>query len=674
MKLLQVLFDIKNKDVDLFNEQLNHEIFEKTIIVDTIQDEFEIFDDVEHYDYIVYTNPNFSISKQLITTTISEMKEKNIKISQFTLRDKYDIEEYEYNLSNYRDVFSTLIIESSLVKNNSLVDTYLNTKMNLFNQDYILVESQYMGKSVRNDDYKENLLYLYMMLMNHVKYQDVLNAFESDLEFTGFIDFAIDNKYFEQNVEKDMQKAYLDTLRKFLKNDRLFQNENYTPYSFFYQLVMKGYDEAALNALVLIKSERYWKEKTAQYLDQPVDLTQDIKQTNAWRQTQKFRDTRIKLKEHLFNFEKNLLKICAKVYKFKNKKEVWLISERINSASDNSYYLYKYIQENRTDLDAYYLIDKKATSAIKKLRKYKNLIYLKSFKHKILMLVADKYITSFTFEETMAPFNQNLYKKIYKKELLNKKVISIQHGMIIHNISPYLSKNCYKVDYITANSKYEKEIIMETLGYNDDEVLITGMARHDNLLETSKMSNEILFMPTWQRGLQNLSQSQFLQTEYYKKLNHFINHPLLYNYLKDNNLTLNVLMHPQFEKYSEQLTGNDENVKFQSTTKVEIPDLIAKSKFLITDFSSVAVDFLFQKKNVVFYQYNKYASHHVPSKQIRYEEIGEVVANLEELFATLNKFKDNQFALLPKYENSYERLYEVKQNIRETIVNKIKEI
>lgn len=62
-------------------------------------------------------------------------------------------------------------------------------------------------------------------------------------------------------------------------------------------------------------------------------------------------------------------------------------------------------------------------------------------------------------------------------------------------------------------------------------------------------------------------------------------------------------MHPQFEKYSEQLTGNDENVKFQSTTKVEIPDLIAKSKFLITDFSSVAVDFLFQKKNVVFYQY-----------------------------------------------------------------------
>ncbi|RIL19771.1 hypothetical protein BUY99_11725, partial [Staphylococcus gallinarum] len=47
---------------------------------------------------------------------------------------------------------------------------------------------------------------------------------------------------------------------------------------------------------------------------------------------------------------------------------------------------------------------------------------------------------------------------------------------------------------------------------------------------------------------------------------------------------------------------------------IEIPNMIAKSKFLITDFSSVAVDFLFQQKNVIFYQYNKYVSHHVPSK------------------------------------------------------------
>lgn len=137
---------------------------------------------------------------------------------------------------------------------------------------------------------------------------------------------------------------------------------------------------------------------------------------------------------------------------------------------------------------------------------------------------------------------------------------------------------------------------MDTLGFRDEEVLITGMARHDNLLEKSTINNEILFMPTWQRGLQNLTPAQFIGTEYYKKIFELINHPYLYNYLKENNLRMNVLMHPQFEKYSEQLKGSNEYVQFQTTTNVEIPDLIAKSKFLITDFSSVSVDFLFQKR------------------------------------------------------------------------------
>lgn len=71
--------------------------------------------------------------------------------------------------------------------------------------------------------------------------------------------------------------------------------------------------------------------------------------------------------------------------------------------------------------------------------------------------------------------------------------------MIIHNISPYLSKSQYSIDYITANSQYEKDIIVETLGYNNDDVLITGMSRHDNLLDKSvatQYTKEVLFMPT----------------------------------------------------------------------------------------------------------------------------------------------------------------------------------
>lgn len=203
-----------------------------------------------------------------------------------------------------------------------------------------------------------------------------------------------------------------------------------------------------------------------------------------------------------------------------------------------------------------------------------------------------------TIEETLLPYDTSVYKKIYKKELLKKIIISIQHGMIIHNISPYLSKSQYSIDYITANSQYEKDIIVETLGYNNDDVLITGMSRHDNLLDKSvatQYTKEVLFMPTWQRGLQNLTVSQFLESNFYKKIYSLLNNERLIQFLKREQLHLNVLMHPQFEKYVQYLKSNKEEITFLSMSDVEIPNMIAKSKFLITDFSSVAVDFLFRR-------------------------------------------------------------------------------
>ncbi|MDT3918295.1 CDP-glycerol glycerophosphotransferase family protein, partial [Staphylococcus saprophyticus] len=76
--------------------------------------------------------------------------------------------------------------------------------------------------------------------------------------------------------------------------------------------------------------------------------------------------------------------------------EVWLLSERTNSASDNSYFLYDYLQNQRKDIRSYYLIEKNAKNHLPKLKQYKNIIFLRSFKHKLFMLIANKYLTSFT--------------------------------------------------------------------------------------------------------------------------------------------------------------------------------------------------------------------------------------------------------------------------------------
>ncbi|PTJ24308.1 CDP-glycerol glycerophosphotransferase family protein, partial [Staphylococcus simulans] len=225
-----------------------------------------------------------------------------------------------------------------------------------------------------------------------------------------------------------------------------------------------------------------------------------------------------------------------------------------------------------------------------------------------------------------------------------------------------------------VNNKYEKDIIMNTLGFKDDEVFITGMARQDNLLKNSSMGNTVIFMPTWQRELQHLSPSQFVHSEYYLKIKELVNDKRMFNYLKNNRLVLKVLLHPQFNKYINLLNSNNPLIEFLSLESIDLPTLIAEAKFLITDFSSVSVDFLFQQKNILFYQYNKYALHHVPTEDIRYIDIGKVVTNLNDLFEALDSFSANDFKLLPVYQSSYEKLFEIKSDIRSHIFQTIKSL
>lgn len=671
MNLLLILFKTKNMNKKNFDTLLKSSSFTDVVVIDENFDEFSYELD-KKCDFVLFANPNYEITLQQINNGIKQIKRSHINIVQWTLRDINYINNNRYKFTNYRDLFSTLLLPINSQQSEINLKSYFDAIT--YTQEKAYIGTYYIGKDLKNKTYKEDLFNFTNAFLKYTSSQKVPYVFETKEDLISFLDFIIDNQVFEKNIIKSKQLELLDLINKKLKNIKLLQQKNSTDLYIIYRLVFNNYYDEALSALTLYRSRRYWYHIEKEMEKNLDDHYFDIRQTAAWKKTQKLRNLRIYLNHFILYTEKLFLKCITNIFIPIKKKQIWLITERKDSASDNSYFLFEYINKNRDDILSYYILDKTATDTKKKVEKVGKVVDLSSLKHKLLMVLADKYITSFTIEETMLPFNATLYKKIYKNELLKKDIISIQHGMIIHNISPYLSKKNYSIDYITANSKYEKDIIVDTLGYNNNDVLITGMSRHDNLLDKSvdiQNTNEILFMPTWQRGLQNLTVSQFLESDFYKKIYELLNNHELIQFLKNEQLHLNVLMHPQFEKYVQYLKSNIEEITFLSMADVEIPHMIAKSKFLITDFSSVAVDFLFQQKNVIFYQYNKYVSHHVPSKQIRYSDIGQIAKNLKELTSSLVKVSHNNYKLLPQYRDSYEKLFEVKKNIRENTVNTI---
>lgn len=674
MKILLVIFKMRNMNKKNFELLTNSDFFQDVVIIDSNSINLTNVN-VSNYDFVLFANPNFSIRKTEIELGISELEKSRVNIIQWSLRDINYIESNRYTYQNYREIFSTILIPTKNLVNEIELDSYFKNTTFIKKKAYI--SSKYIGNDLKNKNYKKDLIDFTIAFLRFNSFDDIKNTFESEIDLIQFLDFVIDNQVFEKLINKDKQIKIMHLINnKFKKFNDLRRRENTSLY-LFYGLINSEYYEEALTSLMLYRSRRYWYHVEQDMRKELKNSVYDVRSTVAWKKTQKFRNGRLKTRDFYYMIEKHILKFLSEIYKLVSKKQIWLISERRDSASDNSYFLFEYLSKKNNSIKPYYVIDENAKQARKKVEILGNTLMFGSLKHKLFMLIAKKYITSFTVEETMLPFDSFLYKKIYKKELLEKKIISIQHGMIIHNISPYLSKENYLIDYITANSVYEKDIIKDSLGYKDEEVLITGMSRHDNLINKSvkiNETNEILFMPTWQRGLQNLTTSQFLDSNYYQKISEMLNNADFIKYLKTNNLRLNVLMHPQFEKYVQYLKSKTKEISFLSIDKVEIPEMIATSKFLITDFSSVAVDFLFQQKNVIFYQYNKYASHHVPSKQIKYSDIGQIVNDLNELVDALEEIKINEFKLLEKYQTSYEKLFEVKENICEKTINTINDL
>lgn len=687
-KVLKVNFNFANnegKKNDFQNNPIS--IFEKTINIDDIENLNEVLN-LDTFNYIYFSNPLVAINEDEVITIIKKMNMNNIKYANFTLKQINNIEINELFIPDFNDLFMNAIINVEELNKEKISDIFLDSKISKAPKLFVEIQKKRNGNGAWNfQPFKLDvldpgeikiILQGFLYLCETYSKDRITKAFGTDNMLIVEINKLVDNAVFENQLVGDLQTRVLEEIKKIVEN---LDMGSEIPNQLFYKLLKKSYYEEAIKSLSLYRSYNYWNnveiKVTEERANNPLlNNNLDIRKTEMWKSTQKFRDLRISIKNKRRIIKKSILKKKSEKLKKKVNKPIWLISERRDTASDNSYYLYEYLRTKQNEIEPYYLINGNAYKAIEKLEALgkNNIVYFGTEKHELLLLAADKLITSFTIEETMLPFNATEYKKLYENELKEKDIISIQHGMIIHNISPYLSKKDYMVDYITANNRLEKKIIMDTLGFKSNEVLITGMARQDNLIKKTKFSRNILFMPTWQRALQHLKPAQFIESEYYKQIAGLVNNSDILNYLKENNLKIKVLMHPQFEKFASLLISNNELVEFLSLKEVEVPDLITDCRLLITDFSSVCVDFLFQKKNVIFFQYNKYASHHVASKEIQYSDIGTVVPNIDELLSTLQAIKENDYKLLPEFEKSLEELFDLKHDIREHIFTTIKSL
>lgn len=343
-------------------------------------------------------------------------------------------------------------------------------------------------------------------------------------------------------------------------------------------------------------------------------------------------------------------------------RHIWLIGERYNEARDNGYHLFKYIRKNHPNIKIYYLIDKNSRD-IKNIEESGNIIYFGTYKHYIYYFLANKHINSHGSGYGCMPdiWACRLLECFFSRKAKN---IFIQHG-ITKDFMPSLTKNKSKIDLFVCGAKPEYDYVKETFGYKDSEVKYLGLARFDNLYKF-EVKNQIMYMPTWRTWLANISIEEFKSTNYYKSIQSLINNDKLIKMLKQNNLKLIVCLHPITQKYSHLLNSSCENIIIASTKEYDIQNLLKESILCITDYSSVAFDFAYMEKPVIYYQfdYDEYRKMHFKEGYFSYlkDGFGNIVIQEDELINEIEKNIQSNFILTDQIRRRINKFFELRDN------------
>ena len=354
-----------------------------------------------------------------------------------------------------------------------------------------------------------------------------------------------------------------------------------------------------------------------------------------------------------------ILKLLTAICSLFIKKPIWLVSDRLSYANDNGYHLFKYINENnKADVNAYFVLDKNSED-YKKMKDIGKVVSYKSLKYNILFLLSDKVVSSSGEDWVINPFKggREMYKGLYTFDF-----IFLQHGITKDDLSIWLNKlhKNIKLFVTAANGEYDS-IVNGAYGYTEEDVKLVGFPRYDNLVD--KREKKVVIMPTWRKSLvgkdsvdipgEREYSENFKNSDYFKFFNGLINHPKVIETFEKYGYTGEFVIHPSHLK---QDVDFEENEVFSINSGfADYQKYFRESSLLITDYSSVVMDFAYLNKPAIYTHFDKesfFGQHTYSEGYFDYERdgFGPVLYDLESTVeALISKIEDGC-----KQESKYE--------------------
>lgn len=343
-------------------------------------------------------------------------------------------------------------------------------------------------------------------------------------------------------------------------------------------------------------------------------------------------------------------------------RQIWLLSDRVDRADDNGEAMFRYLRENPPEnTDVYFIIDKNCDD-YKRLQPLGNIIASCSKKHLMLHLLADYILSSQGNEWVENPFGDS--KKYFRDLYHQPKYICLQHGITKDDQTNWLNRFNKDIYGLIASCKPEYDSFLEyPYYYTEKEIWLTGMPRYDLLHHNEK--RYITIMPTWRKTLMSrvmdeelhtpmwVINDDFEQSSYFKFYNELVNNEKLLENAEKYGYTICFMPHTMVLPKIDLFDRNPQVIFFDLNKSCR--EVFAESDLMVTDYSSVAFDFAYLEKPVIYSQFDReefFAGHSYSEGYFDYERdgFGEVAYNAEDTVRLIIEYMKNGCKLKEKYK------------------------
>ncbi len=216
----------------------------------------------------------------------------------------------------------------------------------------------------------------------------------------------------------------------------------------------------------------------------------------------------------------------------------------------------------------------------------------------------------------------------------NQQYLSLWHGMPIkamgfmqnfdtsilanHNAAQnalYAAKN---IDALISTSVFTKMALASSLHIQANKIFVTGQPRTDSLFQPKakeklsriinkniKASTKILiYLPTFREGFMQSEEGLTIKSNLFRSTSFDIQS--FNKFLERNNLLLIAKLHPFEENLYPDIDTTQTNIKILTSKNLQnslldLYDVLGAAEILITDYSSVYIDFLLLEKPIIFF-------------------------------------------------------------------------